>query len=99
MAMNEIEKLFNPLIDAFDTFLQTDEKELGCLNEIEYERALADRNHYSQLLVEKLNGTMEQLVKENQQKTYPILLKSFKNDTDGLGNRKGKRRKTKECGV
>lgn len=97
--MNKIEELFVPLIDAFDIFLNTEQKEIGCLDEKEYARFLADRNYYSQLLVEKLNGTMEQLVKEHQQKTYPILMESFKDDTDGIGNRKGKRRKIKECGV
>ena len=61
--MNKIEELFNPLIDAFDMFLNIDEKEIGCLTEREHERFLADRNYYSQLFVEKLNGDMEQLVK------------------------------------
>ena len=97
--MNKIEELFTPLIEAYDTFLRIDDKELGCLNEIEYKRALADRNYYAQLLVEKMNGTMEQLVKEHQQKMYPIFMESFKDDTDGIGNRNGKKRKMKECGV
>lgn len=97
--MSEIEALFIPLIETFDTFISIEEKEIGCLTEREHERVLADRNHYAQLLVEKLNGNMEQLVKEHQQKTYPILMESFKDDTDGIGNRKGKRRKIKECGM
>lgn len=95
--MNKIEELFNPLIDAFDIFLNIDEKEIGCLTEREHERFLADRNYYSQLLVEKLNGSMEQLAKEHQQKTYPIIMESFKADVEGMGNRKRKRYKIKEC--
>lgn len=93
--MSKIEELFIPLIDAFDTFINIEEKENGCLNEIEHERVLADRNYYSQLLVEKLNGSMEQLVKEHQQKIYPMIMESFRDDAEGIGKRKRKKYKIK----
>ena len=95
--MSRIEELFNSLIDAFDIFLNIEEKEIGCLNEREHERFLADRNYYSQLLVEKLNGDMEQLTKENLMKSYPLLMETF-NDDGGMGNSRRKRNKVEEYG-
>lgn len=95
--MTKIEEVFVPLIDAYDVFLDVDEKEIGCLNEREHERVLADRNYYSQLLVEKLNGNTEQLVKEHRQKKFPMIMESFGDDTEGIVNRKRKKYKIKEC--
>lgn len=96
--MSRIEELFNSLIDAFDIFLNIEEKEIGCLNEREHERFLADRNYYSQLLVEKLNGDMEQLAKENLMKSYPLLMETFNDDVGGMGNSRRKRNKVEEYG-
>lgn len=95
--MNRIEELFIPFIDAFDVFLNVDEKEVGCLNEREHEKLIVDRNYYSQLFVEKLNGTIEQLAKENLQKSYPMLFETFTDDSEGMGKRK--RKQLKEVGM
>lgn len=68
--MNQIEELFTPLIEAYDTFLRIDDKELGCLNEIEYKRVLADRNYYAQLLVEKMNEMWESIIAKDEDESF-----------------------------
>lgn len=49
----KLEIMFSDLINAMDDFLDIEECEIGCLTAQEHERAIDDRNYYSDLFLKK----------------------------------------------
>lgn len=87
--MREIKELFQQLIDAFDKFLDIEEKEIGCLDDKEHARFLADRNYYSELLVKKTSVGNVPILIEELIELHPNIFDVW-DDAEDIGNYKRK---------
>lgn len=77
--MSKKEGIFKELIDAFNHFLDVDEKEIGCLTEKEHERMCNDVNYYSDLFIRK---TKKKIRRPQESKKLEITLLNDENDED-----------------
>lgn len=78
--MNEIDNIFNELINAHDNFLSVEEKEIGCLTAEEHANLIKIRNYIDDVFMRVINAESKQPKKQSIDTTLPIIVD---NDDEG----------------
>lgn len=79
---NEIENGFKGLVDEFDDFLTTEEKELGCLTAEEHSNFIKIRNYIDDVFMRVINAEDKQPKKQNTDTTATVSI-IVDNDDEG----------------
>lgn len=91
--MNILENIFGKLIDEFDDFLTTEEKDIGCLTDEEHTNFINIRNYISDVFIKKLNESNPnpKPQTENKQDIRLAYIPFLEDDDDGMDICKRKR--------
>lgn len=80
--MNEIENIFNELINAHDNFLSDEEKKLGCLSVDEHANFIRIRNYIDDVFMRVLNAERRECKQPKKQNTATLSI-IVENDDEG----------------
>lgn len=78
--MNEIENIFNELINAHDIFLSDEERKIGCLTAEEHSNFIKIRNYIDDVFMRVINAEGKQPKKQSTDTTLSIIVE---NDDEG----------------
>lgn len=78
--MNEIDNIFNELINAHDNFLSVEEKEIGCLTAEEHANFIKIRNYIDDVYMRVINAKQPKKQNTDTATTLPIIVE---NEEDG----------------
>ena len=78
--MNEIDNIFNELINAHDNFLSVEEKEIGCLTAEEHANFIKIRNYIDDVYMRVINAKQPKKQNTHTTTTLPIIVE---NEEDG----------------
>lgn len=78
--MNEIDNIFNELINAHDNFLSDEEKKIGCLTAEEHANFIKIRNYIDDVYMRVINTKQPKKQNTDTATTLPIIVE---NEEDG----------------
>ena len=81
--MNEIDNIFNELINAHDNFLSVEEKEIGCLTAEEHANLIKIRNYIDDVFMRVINAERGEDKQPQKQNTAMLSIVVESNDEGG----------------